>query len=104
MAFRQLVPWKSRAAAVAGVTTLVIQLMSRIRRGGGQVPENQNSDQTRDRHSGENRTFDHVFATYEPKRGETIDNLLSKGIVNEDAHTRTEFFQGQPIFRDRHQR
>ena len=30
---------------------------------------------------GENRTFDHVFATYEPKSGETVDNLLSKGIV-----------------------
>jgi phospholipase C len=30
---------------------------------------------------GENRTFDHVFATYTPKNGETISNLLSKGIV-----------------------
>ena len=34
---------------------------------------------------GENRTFDHVFATYKPKQGESIDNLLSKGIVNEDG-------------------
>lgn len=34
---------------------------------------------------GENRTFDHVFATYEPRRGETVDNLLSKGIVNRDG-------------------
>jgi phospholipase C len=34
---------------------------------------------------GENRTFDHVFATYKPKRGETISNLLSKGIVNADG-------------------
>jgi phospholipase C len=30
---------------------------------------------------GENRTFDHVYATYRPKEGETISNLLSKGIV-----------------------
>jgi phospholipase C len=30
---------------------------------------------------GENRTFDHVYATYKPKEGETISNLLSKGIV-----------------------
>jgi phospholipase C len=30
---------------------------------------------------GENRTFDHVYATYQPKAGETISNLLSKGIV-----------------------
>jgi len=34
---------------------------------------------------GENRTFDHIFATYEPKSGQTVDNLLSKGIVNEDG-------------------
>ncbi len=30
---------------------------------------------------GENRTFDHVYATYTPKDGETVSNLLSKGIV-----------------------
>jgi phospholipase C len=30
---------------------------------------------------GENRSFDHVFATYQPSNGETISNLLSKGIV-----------------------
>src|SRR5271168_4614257 len=34
---------------------------------------------------GENRSFDHVFATYEPKHGETVDNLLSKGIVKLDS-------------------
>src|ERR1700739_2085514 len=28
---------------------------------------------------GENRSFDHVFATYQPKKGESVDNLLSKG-------------------------
>jgi len=34
---------------------------------------------------GENRSFDHIFATYEPKDGESVDNLLSKHIVNEDG-------------------
>ncbi len=34
---------------------------------------------------GENRSFDHLFATYKPKQGESVDNLLSKGIVNEDG-------------------
>ena len=34
---------------------------------------------------GENRSFDHVFATYKPKEGESVDNLLSKGIINEDG-------------------
>jgi phospholipase C len=31
---------------------------------------------------GENRTFDHLFATYKPvNKGETVLNLLSEGIV-----------------------
>jgi phospholipase C len=30
---------------------------------------------------GENRSFDHVWATYTPKKGQTINNLLSEGIV-----------------------
>jgi phospholipase C len=34
---------------------------------------------------GENRSFDHVFATYQPKNGQTVSNLLSKGIVNADG-------------------
>src|SRR6516162_5265713 len=35
---------------------------------------------------GENRTFDHLFATYQPvNSGETVSNLLSKGIVKADG-------------------
>jgi len=34
---------------------------------------------------GENRTFDHLFATYQPKHGESVSNLLSKGIINADG-------------------
>ena len=35
---------------------------------------------------GENRGLDHTFGVYKPKgKGETISNLLSKGIVNEDG-------------------
>ncbi len=34
---------------------------------------------------GENRSFDHVFATYVPKNGETVNNLLSEGIINADG-------------------
>jgi phospholipase C len=34
---------------------------------------------------GENRTFDHLFATYQPRDGERVDNLLSKGIINKDG-------------------
>ena len=46
---------------------------------------------------GENRSFDHLFATYKPKHGQSIDNLLSKGIVNEDGTP-------GPNFRRAHQR
>lgn len=34
---------------------------------------------------GENRTFDHVYATYTPPKGQTVNNLLSEGIVNADG-------------------
>ncbi|HEY0702204.1 MAG TPA: alkaline phosphatase family protein [Candidatus Acidoferrales bacterium] len=34
---------------------------------------------------GENRSFDHVFATYVPKTGQKINNLLSEKIVNADG-------------------
>ncbi|PYV58080.1 MAG: hypothetical protein DMG96_05115 [Acidobacteria bacterium] len=34
---------------------------------------------------GENRSFDHIFATYVPKHGGTVSNLLSKGIVTTDG-------------------
>src|SRR5271156_3720048 len=34
---------------------------------------------------GENRSFDHVFATYVPKRGESVNNLLSEGIIKKDG-------------------
>ncbi len=34
---------------------------------------------------GENRSFDHVFATYVPKKGESVFNLLSEKIINADG-------------------
>ena len=34
---------------------------------------------------GENRTFDHIFATYKAKNGQYVGNLLSKEIINEDG-------------------
>ena len=34
---------------------------------------------------GENRTFDHLFATYTPKHGEKVANLLSKAIIKADG-------------------
>ena len=34
---------------------------------------------------GENRTFDHIFATYTPASGDSVDNLLSKKIIKTDG-------------------
>jgi phospholipase C len=42
---------------------------------------------------GENRTFDHIFATYTPKAGESVNNLLSEGIVNSDGSNGPNFTQ-----------
>ena len=42
---------------------------------------------------GENRTFDHAFGTYVPKAGQTVSNLLSKGIINADGTPGPNFAQ-----------
>lgn len=34
---------------------------------------------------GENRTFDNLYGTYTPPKGQTVSNLLSKKIVNKDG-------------------
>jgi phospholipase C len=49
---------------------------------------------------GENRTFDHIFATYQPKKGESVDNLLSKKIVNEDGTPGSNFAFAQQYAAD----
>ncbi len=53
---------------------------------------------------GENRTFDHIFATYVPKSKDSISNLLSKGIINADGTPGPNFskaaqFQAKVPFR-----
>jgi phospholipase C len=45
---------------------------------------------------GENRGLDHTFGVYKPKgKGQTISNLLSKGIVNEDGSVGPNFAKAQ---------
>src|SRR5690348_12309881 len=44
---------------------------------------------------GENRSFDHLYATYVPKHGhERVLNLLSEGILNADGTPGPNFAQG----------
>jgi phospholipase C len=42
---------------------------------------------------GENRSFDHLFATYLPKSGETVNNLLSEAIIQADGTPGSNFSQ-----------
>jgi phospholipase C len=46
---------------------------------------------------GENRSFDHVFATYVPKKGQKVWNLLSEGIVNADGTPGPNFDKAQQM-------
>jgi len=44
---------------------------------------------------GENRSFDHVFATYVPRAGESVWNLLSQGIVRADGSPGPNFTKAE---------
>jgi phospholipase C len=46
---------------------------------------------------GENRSYDHVFATYVPKHGQTTRNLLSEGIVNADGTPGPNFKKAEQL-------
>jgi phospholipase C len=84
-----------RHGARVGLASLVMLQMSLAgpMAGSAQAKEHDGEEHSRARTPiqhvivivGENRTFDHIFATYEPKKGESVDNLLSKKIVREDG-------------------
>lgn len=44
---------------------------------------------------GENRSFDHLFATYVPKSHDSVSNLLSKAIINADGTPGPNFNKAQ---------
>ena len=44
---------------------------------------------------GENRTFDHLFATYVSPSGDSVKNLLSEGIINADGTPGPHFKKAQ---------
>ena len=46
---------------------------------------------------GENRTFAHVFATYKPKPGNKVLNLLSEGIIEEDGTPGRNFWKAKQL-------
>jgi phospholipase C len=57
---------------------------------------------------GENRSFDHIFATYKPVHGQRVDNLLSKGIITADGkpganYALAEQYQAEDFSSDKYQ-
>jgi phospholipase C len=47
---------------------------------------------------GENRTFDHLFATYVAPSGDSVKNLLSEGIIKADGSQGRNFSNAQQFF------
>ncbi len=92
--------------ARVGLASLVMLQMSLAGPMAGSALANdvQNNTRTPIKHVivivGENRTFDHIFATYQPKKGESVDNLLSKKIVNEDGTPGANFAFAQQYAAD----
>jgi phospholipase C len=49
---------------------------------------------------GENRTFDHLFATYQPVSSDTVNNLLSEGIVDANGNPGPNYSKSQQFSAD----
>ena len=79
--------WPEVPAALTSASLLLSQLLAPA--GAMAQSDNDLNTKTPIKHViviiGENRTFDHIFATYKPKPGQTVDNLLSKQIIRRTA-------------------
>jgi len=87
--------WRKKPFAVAALTVLVSGPAGTpsivTASGGARADHDRDGDRTATpiKHViviiGENRTFDNVYGTYVPRRGQHVSNLLSRGIVNGDG-------------------
>jgi phospholipase C len=100
---RSLKPLRRRLRTVVGVSAMALVAAGLSTSGYGATDPDKAVDQLKTaspiKHViiivGENRSFDHVFATYKPKtRGEKVLNLLSEKIVNADGTPGPNFAQG----------
>src|SRR5215470_20274996 len=81
---------KRKLLCGVAVCAMAINALASIAKAVGESNSNDNNTTTPIKHViviiGENRTFDHLFATYQPvNKGETVLNLLSEGIINADG-------------------
>jgi phospholipase C len=101
MSFKQLVSKSLQSLQQSFVALTVLQLSLSGPLAGplqAQEPE-RGSTRTPIKHVvvliGENRSFDHLFATYVPKSQDSVSNLLSKGIINADGTPGPHFKEAQ---------
>jgi phospholipase C len=90
MTVKQFASTAMRAARTGLATVAVFQLAVGNSFAASAPPSRDNDTATPIKHViviiGENRSFDHVFATYvPPKKGETVFNLLSESIIKADG-------------------
>jgi phospholipase C len=92
MTAKQIASTAMKAAQTGLISTMIFQLAIGSTFAVGQTvdpPSRDNATTTPIKHViviiGENRTFDHIFATYVPRNGQTVWNLLSQGIVKADG-------------------
>ena len=81
---------KRKLLCGVAVCAMAINALAPIANAAGESNTNDNNTTTPIKHViviiGENRTFDHLFATYQPVNGnETVLNLLSQKIINSDG-------------------
>ncbi|HEX3986176.1 MAG TPA: alkaline phosphatase family protein [Acidobacteriaceae bacterium] len=87
MTAREFASTSLRALRTGLVTAAMFQMAFGVPLASAQSPDSSRDDDTATpiKHViviiGENRGFDHVFATYVPKKGQKVWNLLSEGIV-----------------------
>ena len=105
MVSKQLVSLKSRVAAVTGIATLVVQLISPAI---AAAEDHSRGTRTPIKHViviiGENRTFDHVFATYKPTNKARASTTCSRRASSTPTALLDRTFSGRPVLRHRQQR
>ena len=79
-----------RKSVCATAMALLMLIYTPMSYGGQNQGQNDNSTASPIKHViiivGENRSFDHIYATYVPKtQGQRVNNLLSEGIINADG-------------------
>jgi phospholipase C len=100
--------WRLSAKLSASLVSLMlVALPASSQTASSETSANDQQTQTPIKHVivliGENRTFDHVFATYVPKSEDSVSNLLSKRIIKADGSPGLNFskaaqFQAIPPF------